>query len=151
MTFDTGGISSNQALGMDEMKFDMCGAASVLGTIRALCEAHSQFMWSVRLLRLKTCHQGMPPVQGDIVTTMSGQTVEILNTDAEGRLVLCDDTLTYIKRFNPALVIDIATPTGCMCGGAGQSGQWFIHPDDELAKIYNRRASSHWIVYGVCQ
>jgi len=111
VTFDTGGISLKPGAGMDEMKYDMCGAASVLGTMRP------------------SGHATRP---GDIVKTMSGQTVEILNTDAEGRLVLCD-TLTYIKRFNPALVIDIATLTGACVVALGSVLTGLFTPDDELA------------------
>ncbi len=113
VTFDTGGISLKPGLDMDQMKFDMCGAASVMGTMQVIAE-----------LKLK-CHvigvigavenfignEATKP--GDIVTSMSGQTIEILNTDAEGRLVLCD-LLTYVTRFKPKLVIDIATLTGMM-------------------------------------
>jgi leucyl aminopeptidase len=111
ITFDTGGISLKPGEGMDEMKYDMCGAATVLGLMQA-----------VTTMKLKknvigvipTC-ENMPSATatrpGDIVTTMSGQTVEILNTDAEGRLILCD-ALTYVERFKPRAVIDIATLTG---------------------------------------
>lgn len=111
ITFDTGGISLKPGAGMDEMKFDMCGAASVFGTLRAVLE----LQLPINLVCLLACAENMPSGgatrPGDIVTTMSGQTVEILNTDAEGRLVLCD-TLTYAERFKPQAVIDIATLTG---------------------------------------
>jgi len=100
ITFDTGGISIKPAAGMDEMKFDMCGAASVFGTLRAVLE----LQLPINVVCLLACAENMPSGRatrpGDIVTTMSGQTVEILNTDAEGRLVLCD-TLTYAERFKP--------------------------------------------------
>lgn len=132
VTFDTGGISLKPGAGMDEMKFDMCGAASVLGTIRALCEAKLP----IHVVGAIAAAENMPSARatrpGDIVTTMSGQTVEILNTDAEGRLVLCD-TLTYIKRFNPALVIDIATLTGACVVALGSVLTGLFTPDDELA------------------
>ena len=108
ITFDTGGISLKPGLGMDEMKFDMCGSASVLGTMRALCEARLPIHVVGTIAAAENMPSGKATRPGDIVTSMSGQTIEILNTDAEGRLVLCD-TLTYVKRFNPALVIDIAT------------------------------------------
>lgn len=139
VTFDTGGISLKPGAGMDEMKFDMCGAASVLGTIRALCEAKLQ----IHVVGAIAAAENMPSAHatrpGDIVTTMSGQTVEILNTDAEGRLVLCD-TLTYIKRFNPAVVIDIATLTGACIVALGKLLSGLFTPDDELAQEINQAA-----------
>lgn len=123
ITFDTGGISIKPAAAMDEMKFDMCGAASVFGTLRAVLE----LQLPINLVCLMACAENMPSGKatrpGDIVTTLSGQTVEILNTDAEGRLVLCD-TLTYAERFKPKAVVDIATLTGaCVVAlGAHTSG-----------------------------
>ncbi|MHA3056857.1 leucyl aminopeptidase [Acinetobacter sp. ANC 4641] len=133
VTFDTGGISLKPGLGMDEMKFDMCGAASVLGTMRALCEAKLP----IHVVGAVAAAENMPSDHatrpGDIVTTMSGQTVEILNTDAEGRLVLCD-TLTYIQRFNPAVVIDIATLTGACVVALGKVLSGLFSPDDALAQ-----------------
>lgn len=132
VTFDTGGISLKPGLGMDEMKFDMCGAASVLGTMRALCEAKLPIHVVGAIAAAENMPSGHATRPGDIVTTMSGQTVEILNTDAEGRLVLCD-TLTYIKRFNPALVIDIATLTGACVVALGSVLSGLFTPDDELA------------------
>lgn len=132
VTFDTGGISLKPAQGMDEMKFDMCGAASVLGTMRTLCESRLP----IHVVGAVAAAENMPSDKatrpGDIVTTMSGQTVEILNTDAEGRLVLCD-TLTYIKRFNPSVVIDIATLTGACVVALGKVVSGLFSPDDELA------------------
>lgn len=133
VTFDTGGISLKPGLGMDEMKFDMCGSASVLGTIRALCEAELPIHVVGAIAAAENMPSGHATRPGDIVTTMSGQTVEILNTDAEGRLVLCD-TLTYIKRFNPALVIDIATLTGACVVALGSVVSGLFTPDDELAE-----------------
>ena len=133
VTFDTGGISLKPGAGMDEMKFDMCGAASVLGTIRALCEAKLPIHVVGTIAAAENMPSGHATRPGDIVTTMSGQTVEILNTDAEGRLVLCD-TLTYIKRFNPALVIDIATLTGACVIALGSVVSGLFTPDDELAE-----------------
>jgi leucyl aminopeptidase len=132
VTFDTGGISLKPGLGMDEMKFDMCGAASVLGTMRALCEAKLPIHVVGAIAAAENMPSGHATRPGDIVTSMSGQTVEILNTDAEGRLVLCD-TLTYIKRFNPALVIDIATLTGACVVALGSVLSGLFTPDDELA------------------
>ena len=133
VTFDTGGISLKPGLGMDEMKYDMCGAASVLGTMRALCEAKLPIHVVGAIAAAENMPSGHATRPGDIVTTMSGQTVEILNTDAEGRLVLCD-TLTYIKRYNPALVIDIATLTGACVVALGSVLSGLFSPDDELAQ-----------------
>lgn len=111
ITFDTGGISLKPAAEMDEMKFDMGGAASVLGVFRALAELKP----AINVVGLIPACENMPDGKaikpGDVVTSMSGQTIEILNTDAEGRLVLCD-ALTYAARFKPAALIDIATLTG---------------------------------------
>lgn len=111
ITFDSGGISLKPGAGMDEMKYDMCGAATVLGVFKALIE----LQLPINVVGLLACAENMPSGHasrpGDIVRTMSGQTVEILNTDAEGRLVLCD-TLTYAERFKPKVVIDMATLTG---------------------------------------
>ena len=132
VTFDTGGISLKPGAGMDEMKYDMGGAASVLGTIRALCEAQLPIHVVGAIAAAENMPSGHATRPGDIVTTMSGQTVEILNTDAEGRLVLCD-TLTYIKRFNPELVIDIATLTGACVVALGSVVSGLFTPDDELA------------------
>lgn len=132
ITFDTGGISLKPGAGMDEMKFDMCGAASVLGTMRALCESSLDIHVVGTIATAENMPSGKATRPGDIVTTMSGQTVEILNTDAEGRLVLCD-ALTYVKRFNPALVIDIATLTGACVVALGSVLTGMFTPDDELA------------------
>lgn len=132
VTFDTGGISLKPGAGMDEMKFDMCGAASVLGVIQALCESKLP----IHVVGAIACAENMPSGRatrpGDIVTTMSGQTVEILNTDAEGRLVLCD-TLTYIKRFDPEVVVDIATLTGACVVALGKVVAGLFSPDNQLA------------------
>src|SRR5690606_32391126 len=111
ITFDSGGISLKPGAGMDEMKYDMCGAATVLGVMATALE----LKLPINLIGVLTCAENMPSGgatrPGDIVTSMSGQTIEILNTDAEGRLVLCD-ALTYVKRFNPKAVVNIATLTG---------------------------------------
>ena len=136
ITFDTGGISLKPGAGMDEMKFDMCGSASVLGTIRALCESRLPIHVVGTIAAAENMPSGGATRPGDIVTTMSGQTVEILNTDAEGRLVLCD-VLTYVKRFNPALVIDIATLTGACVVALGSVLTGMFTPDDELANELN--------------
>ena len=133
ITFDTGGISIKPAPEMDEMKFDMCGAASVLGVFRSLATLQPK----VNVVGLIPAAENMPDGQaikpGDVVTSMSGQTIEILNTDAEGRLILCD-ALTYAERFKPRAVIDIATLTGaCVIAlGAVRSGMFSSH--DGLAQ-----------------
>ncbi|WPC06017.1 leucyl aminopeptidase [Pseudomonas benzenivorans] len=131
ITFDTGGISIKPAAGMDEMKYDMCGAASVFGTLKAVLE----LQLPINLVCLLACAENMPSGRatrpGDIVTSMSGQTVEILNTDAEGRLVLCD-TLTYAERFKPQAVIDIATLTGACIVALGGNTSGLMGNDDEL-------------------
>ena len=133
ITFDTGGISIKPSANMDEMKYDMCGAASVLGTFRAVLE----LQLPINLVGLLACAENMPSGHatrpGDIVTTLSGQTVEILNTDAEGRLVLCD-TLTYAERFQPQAVIDIATLTGACIVALGSNTSGLMGNDDELVQ-----------------
>jgi leucyl aminopeptidase len=111
ITFDTGGISIKAGPGMDEMKYDMCGAASVLGTFRAIGELDLKLNVIGIIAACENMPSGRATKPGDIVTSMNGLTIEVLNTDAEGRLVLCD-ALTYAERFNPAAVIDIATLTG---------------------------------------
>ncbi len=133
VTFDTGGISIKPAAGMDEMKYDMCGAASVFGTLKTVLE----LQLPINLVCLLACAENMPSGSatrpGDIVTTMSGQTVEILNTDAEGRLVLCD-TLTYAQRFKPQAVIDIATLTGACVVALGAHTSGLLGNNDTLIK-----------------
>lgn len=123
VTFDTGGISLKPGEGMDEMKYDMCGAASVLGTLRAV----AQMGLKINVVGIIPATENMPnghaTKPGDVVTAMNGTTIEVLNTDAEGRLILCD-ALTYAERFKPAAVVDIATLTGaCVIAlGAVNSG-----------------------------
>lgn len=133
ITFDSGGISLKPGQGMDEMKYDMCGAASVLGVFKAVLE----LQLPLNLVCLLACAENMPSGRatrpGDIVSTMSGQTVEILNTDAEGRLVLCD-TLTYAERFKPRAVIDIATLTGACIVALGSHTSGLMGNDQELAQ-----------------
>jgi len=133
ITFDTGGISLKPGLGMDEMKYDMCGAASVLGTFRAALD----LQLPINLVGVLACAENMPSGgatrPGDIVTTLSGQTVEILNTDAEGRLVLCD-ALTYVERFKPRAVIDVATLTGACIVALGSQTSGLMSNDEELAR-----------------
>jgi len=131
VTFDTGGISIKPSATMDEMKFDMCGAASVIGTIKACCELEIP----LNVVGVMACAENMPSgtatKPGDVVTTMSGQTVEVLNTDAEGRLVLCD-ALTYIDKYEPEVVIDIATLTGACVVALGQVTSGVMGTDEEL-------------------
>ncbi len=133
ITFDTGGISLKPGNAMDEMKFDMCGAASVLGTIKACCELEIP----MNVVGVVACAENMPGGRasrpGDVVTTMSGQTVEILNTDAEGRLVLCD-ALTYVEKFNPETVIDIATLTGACVVALGNVPSGLMCNDEPLVE-----------------
>lgn len=123
ITFDSGGISIKPAAEMDEMKYDMCGAASVLGTFKALSLLKPKINVVGLIPACENLLSGRSVKPGDVVTSMSGQTIEILNTDAEGRLVLCD-ALTYAERFKPSAVIDIATLTGaCVIAlGAVRSG-----------------------------
>ena len=118
ITFDTGGISLKPGGGMDEMKYDMCGAASVLGTMQAVGEMELPLNVIGIIPACENMPSGSATRPGDIVTSMSGQTIEILNTDAEGRLILCD-ALTYAERFKPACVIDIATLTGACITALG--------------------------------
>lgn len=118
ITFDTGGISLKPAPDMDNMRWDMCGAASVFGTMKTITELKLPINVIGVVAAAENMPSGTATRPGDIVTTMSGQTVEILNTDAEGRLVLCD-ALTYVERFKPASVIDVATLTGAVIVALG--------------------------------
>jgi leucyl aminopeptidase len=133
ITFDTGGISLKPGAGMDEMKFDMCGAASVLGTMKTLLE----LKLPINVIGIIAASENMPngsaTKPGDIVTSMSGQTIEILNTDAEGRLVLCD-ALTYSERFKPKVVIDIATLTGACVIALGNHASGLFSNNDALSQ-----------------
>jgi len=133
VTFDTGGTSLKPAAEMDEMKFDMSGAGSVLGTLKALGEMRLP----INVVGIIPATENMPGSRatkpGDIVTSMSGQTVEILNTDAEGRLILCD-ALTYAERYEPSAVIDIATLTGACVIALGHVVSGLFANDDALAK-----------------
>ncbi len=130
ITFDTGGISIKPAPEMDEMKFDMCGAASVLGVFRALADIKPKINVVGLIPSCENMPDGRAIKPGDVVTSMSGQTIEILNTDAEGRLILCD-ALTYAERFKPRAVIDIATLTGaCVIALGGVRSGMFASADD---------------------
>ncbi|MCO4759490.1 MAG: leucyl aminopeptidase, partial [Oceanospirillaceae bacterium] len=132
ITFDTGGISLKGGAGMDEMKFDMCGAASVIGAMTALCEMNLELNVVGIVAAAENMPSGRATKPGDIVTTMSGQTVEVLNTDAEGRLVLCD-ALTYAERFEPETVVDVATLTGACIVALGHHATGLLSNDDALA------------------
>jgi leucyl aminopeptidase len=129
ITFDTGGISIKAGPGMDEMKYDMCGAASVLGTFRAIGEMGLDQNVIGIVAACENMPSGRATKPGDIVTSMNGLTIEILNTDAEGRLVLCD-ALAYAERFNPAAVIDIATLTGACIVALGHHHSGVFARDD---------------------
>ena len=133
VTFDTGGISLKPAASMDEMKFDMCGAASVLGVLKTI----SVLRLPINVVGVIPTVENMPGSNasrpGDIVKTLSGQTVEILNTDAEGRLILCD-ALTYCERFKPKVVIDMATLTGACVVALGKQASGLLGNDDGLIR-----------------
>ena len=132
ITFDSGGISLKPGEGMDEMKYDMGGAASVFGTMRALAEIKP----AINVVAIVAAAENMPgggaTRPGDIVTSMSGQTIEILNTDAEGRLVLCD-ALTYAGKYDPESVVDIATLTGAIIVALGKEASGLFSNNEELA------------------
>lgn len=143
VTFDTGGISIKPSAGMDEMKFDMCGAASVFGVMRAVAE----LKLPINVVGVVAAAENMPGSKatkpGDIVTSMSGQTIEVLNTDAEGRLVLCD-ALTYIGKYKPDVVIDIATLTGAVIIALGNHTTGLMSNNDDLAnELYSAGQSSN--------
>ena len=132
VTFDSGGISLKPGSGMDEMKYDMCGAASVLGTMSAIAEMNLK----VNLIVVVPAVENMPAHNasrpGDVVKSMSGQTIEILNTDAEGRLILCD-ALTYCEKYKPKTVIDIATLTGAVIIALRKHHSGVMSNDQSLA------------------
>jgi leucyl aminopeptidase len=132
LTFDSGGISIKPADGMDEMKYDMGGAASVLGTMTALAELKPPINVIGVLAGAENMPDGKAYRPGDILTSMSGQTIEVLNTDAEGRLVLCD-VLTYVERFEPESVIDIATLTGACVIALGSHASGLMSNHNPLA------------------
>jgi len=134
ITFDTGGISLKPGAGMDEMKYDMCGAASVLGTMLAIIELELPINFVGVIAAAENMPAGHASKPGDIVTAMNGTTIEILNTDAEGRLVLCD-ALTYaIETYKPASIVDIATLTGACMAALGRVNSGLFSEDDELAQ-----------------
>ena len=139
ITFDTGGISLKPASTMDEMKFDMSGAGSVIGTMFACAKMQSK----TNVVGILACAENMPGTQasrpGDVVTSMSGLTIEILNTDAEGRLVLCD-ALTYAKRYKPKYTLDMATLTGACLVGLGKYPSGLFSNDQKLADLIKKSA-----------
>ncbi len=133
VTFDSGGISLKPGAEMDEMKFDMSGAASVLGCFEAVARLRPKLNLVGLIPATENMPDGAAVKPGDVVTSLSGQTIEILNTDAEGRLILCD-ALTYAERFKPASVIDIATLTGACVIALGHVHSGLFSPDDALAE-----------------
>ncbi|MDX9951658.1 MAG: leucyl aminopeptidase [Methylophilaceae bacterium] len=133
ITFDTGGISLKPGAEMDEMKYDMCGAASVLGTFKAIAEMALPINAVGIIPACENMPDGNAIKPGDILTSMSGQTIEVLNTDAEGRLILCD-ALTYAERFEPAAVVDIATLTGACVIALGHHLSGLFSNHDALAR-----------------
>ena len=133
LTFDSGGISLKPGEGMDEMKYDMGGAAAVIGAFRAAVEMKLPLNLICVVATCENMPSGRALKPGDIVTSMSGQTIEVLNTDAEGRLVLCD-ALTYVERFNPATVVDVATLTGACVVALGHVATGLYSNQDGLAK-----------------
>jgi leucyl aminopeptidase len=136
LTFDAGGISIKPAADMDEMKYDMAGGASVFGAMLAAV----RMRLPINLIGVVPASENLPDgaanKPGDVVTSLSGQTIEILNTDAEGRLILCD-ALTYVERFEPAVVLDMATLTGACIVALGRHPSGLFTPDDALAKKLN--------------
>jgi len=147
ITFDSGGISLKPGAKMDEMKYDMGGAASVMGTMSAICELGLKLNVVAIIAAAENLPSGSATKPGDVVTSMSGQTIEVLNTDAEGRLVLCD-ALSYAARFKPASVIDIATLTGaCVVALGSHATGLFSNQDDfasELLKAGNEVNDRAW-------
>ena len=133
ITFDSGGISLKPAAEMDEMKYDMCGAASVLGTLKSVARMQLPINLSIIIPSCENMPSGSASKPGDIVASMSGQSIEIINTDAEGRLILCD-ALTYAERFDPETVIDVATLTGACVVALGHVASGLFANDDALAE-----------------
>jgi leucyl aminopeptidase len=147
ITFDSGGISLKPGPEMDEMKYDMCGAASVLGTLQAIAEMGLKLNVVGVIPTCENLPSGKATKPGDIVTSMSGQTIEILNTDAEGRLILCD-ALTYSKKFNPDTVIDIATLTGACVIALGHVASGMFANEDKLAhELVTASEQSHDLIW----
>ena len=143
LTFDSGGISIKPSPTMDEMKYDMCGGASVFGTMKSIAEMELP----INVIGVVPSSENMPDGDankpGDIVTSLSGQTIEVLNTDAEGRLILCD-ALTYVERFEPLAVIDIATLTGACVVALGKHASGMFSNDDKLASQLQKAANDSY-------
>ncbi len=136
VTFDSGGISLKPGAGMDEMKYDMCGAASVIGTVNAIAELQLKVNLIAVIPATENLPDGLASKPGDIITSYSGKTIEILNTDAEGRLILCD-ALSYCEQFNPAVVIDVATLTGACVVALGKHAAALYSNHSPLAHDLN--------------
>jgi leucyl aminopeptidase len=143
VTFDTGGISLKPAPEMDEMKYDMSGAASVLATIKAAAMMRLPLNVIAAVPSVENMPGGGATRPGDIVTSLSGQTIEILNTDAEGRLILCD-ALTYVERFEPDCVVDVATLTGACVIALGHVVSGLLANDDGLARELHDAGQASW-------
>jgi leucyl aminopeptidase len=150
ITFDSGGISLKPGPEMDEMKYDMCGAASVLGTLKAA----ALMKLPLNVIGVIPATENMPGGKatkpGDVITSMSGQTVEILNTDAEGRLILCD-ALTYVERFDPDCVVDIATLTGACVIALGHVTTGLLANNDGLARNCSTPGTKPTTAPGSCR
>lgn len=143
ITFDTGGISLKPPAGMDEMKYDMCGAASIIGTLKAAAELDLPINVVGIIPTTENMPGGKAVKPGDVVTTMSGQTVEIMNTDAEGRLILCD-ALTYAEQFKPTAVIDVATLTGAVIIALGSVASGLMSNNESLAQAVQQAGAESW-------
>ena len=141
ITFDAGGISLKPGQAMDEMKFDMCGAASVIGTMKTVGELQPKLNVVAIVPACENLPDGNANKPGDVVTSMSGQTIEILNTDAEGRLILCD-ALTYCEKYEPASVIDVATLTGACVVALGKHPAGLLSNNDELVEDIKQAAET---------
>jgi leucyl aminopeptidase len=143
ITFDTGGVDIKSSAAMEQMKFDMCGAASVFGALRAAARMRLRLNVVGIIPAAENMPDGNAMKPGDVVTTMSGQTVEILDTDSEGRLVL-SDALTYAEKYKPAVVIDVATLTGAIVSAVGEIATGVFSNDDALVREVLDAADSAW-------
>ncbi len=143
VTFDSGGISIKPGQAMDEMKFDMCGAAGVFGCVQTVAALGLPINVVALVPATENLPDGNASKPGDIVTSMSGRTIEVLNTDAEGRLILCD-ALSYAQRFDPDVVIDIATLTGACIIALGHHASGLMANDDKLAQALLAAGESSW-------
>jgi leucyl aminopeptidase len=143
ITFDTGGVDIKSSAAMEQMKFDMCGAASVFGALRAAARMRLRLNVVGIIPAAENMPDGNAMKPGEVVTTMSGQTVEILDTDSEGRLVL-SDALTYAEKYKPAVVIDVATLTGAIVSAVGEIATGVFSNDDALVREVLDAADSAW-------